>query len=99
MKKTKLNHDEVRIAVVGLGYVGLPLAIEFGKKFVTYGFDINKDRIKELSNSYDETESISSEEFKLSSHLSFTSDQKSIATANIYIVAVATPLDINNQPD
>jgi len=99
MKKTKLNHDEVRIAVVGLGYVGLPLAIEFGKKFVTYGFDINKDRIKELSNSYDETESISSEEFKLSSYLSFTSDQKSIATANIYIVAVPTPLDINNQPD
>ena len=96
---TNSVNTETNLAVIGLGYVGLPLAIEFGKKFNTVGFDINKERIQELKNSKDSTLSIEISEFDASNSLSFSSDKDSLPDCNIYIVAVPTPLDINNQPD
>lgn len=96
---TNSVNTETNIAVIGLGYVGLPLAIEFGKKFNTVGFDINQERIQELNNSKDSTLSIEISEFDASNSLSFSSDKDSLPDCNIYIIAVPTPLDINNQPD
>ena len=72
------NLSDLRIAVVGLGYVGLPLAVEFGKKRTTLGFDINFERIEELSSHYDKTLEIKSEEFKQASFLEFTNDENNL---------------------
>ena len=99
MNNSQQEFQNKNIAIIGLGYVGLPLAIEFGKKFKTCGFDINKDRIDQLSKFEDSTECIESSEFNLSKYLTFSSDTSSIKDSNIYIVAVPTPLDSNNQPD
>ena len=87
------------IAIIGQGYVGLPLAIEFGKKYNTIGFDINKVRIKELKKNSDSTKEVSSSEFKLSKNISFSSNIKDIINCNIYIVTVPTPIDEFNKPD
>tara|TARA_X000000950_G_scaffold217493_1_gene261700 strand:+ start:1531 stop:2790 length:1260 start_codon:yes stop_codon:yes gene_type:complete len=87
------------IAIIGQGYVGLPLAIEFGKKYKTIGFDINKARIKELKKNSDSTKEVSSSEFKLSKNISFSSNIKDIINCNIYIVTVPTPIDEFNKPD
>ncbi|MBC3765791.1 Vi polysaccharide biosynthesis UDP-N-acetylglucosamine C-6 dehydrogenase TviB [Neptunicella marina] len=89
----------VRLAIVGLGYVGLPLAVAFGKKYSTTGFDISQQRIEELNTGTDSTLEVSAEELKAASQLSFTSDLNQIASANIYIVTVPTPIDKNRQPD
>lgn len=90
---------ETKVAVVGLGYVGLPLAIEFGKKYPTIGFDINQNRIKELNNGVDRTLEVDGEEFALSKNLTFTSQVIELSVANTYIVTVPTPVDKNNNPD
>jgi len=87
------------IAVVGLGYVGLPLAVEFGKHRKTIGFDINQARIKELKSGTDSTLEVSDEELKSSLHLSCTSDIDDISSCNIFIVTVPTPIDKNKRPD
>jgi UDP-N-acetyl-D-galactosamine dehydrogenase len=87
------------ICVVGLGYVGLPLAIEFGKNITTIGFDINSLRINELKNSKDRTLEVSDAEFTASKLLTFSSDASDISVANIYIVTVPTPVDQFNNPD
>ena len=84
---------------MGLGYVGLPLAIEFGKKRRTIGFDINKDRINELKNNQDSSFQISNEEFKNSIDLKFTSNIDDIKDCNIFIVAIPTPVNKKNKPD
>ena len=97
--KKKLDNYETNIAIIGLGYVGLPLAIEFGKIYNTVGFDINQTRIEDLKNSRDSTLSINNSEFIESNFLSFTTDEELIQDCNVYIVAVPTPLDNNNQPD
>ena len=81
------------IAVIGLGYVGLPLAIEFGKVRKTIGFDINLDRVCELIGGIDKTQEVSSEELTSSVGLSFTSDITALSDCNIYIVTVPTPID------
>ena len=86
------------IAVIGLGYVGLPLAILFSKKYKTIGFDINSNRIEELSSGYDRTKEVSDYKLK-SSNLSFTSNIKEISNCTVFIVAVPTPIDNNNNPD
>lgn len=88
-----------RICVIGLGYVGLPLAVEFGKHREVVGFDINQDRIDQLRQGQDLTREIEPDEMGLAQHLSFTSDTAEIATCSIYIVTVPTPIDTSRRPD
>jgi len=88
-----------KIAIVGLGYVGLPLAIEFGKIRHTIGYDINNDKVAELVGGIDKTLEITSEDINSASFLSFTSNLDAIADCSIYIVTVPTPIDKNKQPD
>lgn len=96
-----LNLNEPKIAIIGLGYVGLPLAVEFSKKYTTIGFDINKSRINELNNSNDATLEVDNKSLKsaLENGLILTNSLKSISTSNVYIVTVPTPIDDNKAPD
>ena len=87
------------IGIIGLGYVGLPLAVEFGKKYNTIGFDISEKRITELNTGYDRTREITSIEIQNSNKLSFTNNFKDIAECNFYIITVPTPIDKYNNPD
>ena len=89
----------MKLAIIGLGYVGLPLAAEFGKKYPTIGFDINATRIKELKKGIDRTLEVSSEELQEAKKLSFTTSIEDIKKANIYIVTVPTPIDEHKNPD
>ncbi|MFL4556183.1 Vi polysaccharide biosynthesis UDP-N-acetylglucosamine C-6 dehydrogenase TviB [Yersinia kristensenii] len=91
--------NNCRIGIIGLGYVGLPLAVEFGKKFHTLGFDINSKRIEELSEGVDFTLECSSEELKDASFLTYSSDVERLKGCNVYIVTVPTPIDDYKQPD
>ncbi|MFK8020289.1 MAG: Vi polysaccharide biosynthesis UDP-N-acetylglucosamine C-6 dehydrogenase TviB [Pseudomonadales bacterium] len=91
--------NENRIAIIGLGYVGLPLAVEFGRKTKTVGFDINGDRISALKRGEDSTLEISPEELASSSDLSFTQDGADLAGCNVYIVTVPTPIDQHRRPN
>ena len=102
MNKSSNKYIDIKtskLAIMGLGYVGLPLAIEFGKKRSTIGFDINKDRINELKNNQDSNFQISNEEFKNSIDLKFTSNIDDIKDCNIFIVAIPTPVNKKNKPD
>jgi len=87
------------LAVVGLGYVGLPLAIEFGKKLRTIGFDINQVRVDELNSQIDSTLEIDADAFRSSIHLEFTSNTDSLGSCGVYIVTVPTPIDSVNRPN
>lgn len=91
--------DSVKIAMIGLGYVGLPLAVEFGKKYSTVGFDINKPRIDELKNGIDNTLEVEPELLASAKQLSYTHQVNDIADCNIYIVTVPTPIDKHKRPD
>ncbi|POY35793.1 Vi polysaccharide biosynthesis protein VipA/TviB [Solitalea longa] len=93
------NKTNQSIAVIGLGYVGLPLAVEFGKKYPTVGFDINENRIKELSEGFDRTLEVEEKDLKESKCLQFASNVEHIATCNIFIVTVPTPIDHFKNPD
>ena len=88
-----------KIAVIGQGYVGLPLAVELGKKFLTIGFDINQKRINELSLLNDTTLEVTSKELSESKKLLHSSKIEDISDANIYIVTVPTPIDDSNVPE
>jgi len=88
-----------KVGIIGLGYVGLPLAVEFCKKYETYGFDVNSKRIKELKEGTDHTLEISSEQLGASKKLKFTCDSADISDCNIYIVTVPTPIDKHNSPN
>lgn len=88
-----------KIAVIGLGYVGLPLAAEFGKSFDTVGFDIDQHRIKELSEGYDRTLEVDQAELQQASMLSFSAAYEDLASCQIYIVTVPTPIDEHKQPN
>ena len=94
-----MDPQKITIAVVGLGYVGLPLAVEFGKHFNTIGFDIDGNRIKELAVGQDRTLEVDSETLKSASKLQYTSDSEELAKANVYIVTVPTPIDRHKNPD
>lgn len=87
------------IAIIGLGYVGLPLAVEFGKIYNVIGFDINYQRIKELKEGIDVTRESNSEEIGASTFLKFSSNVKDLENCNIYIVTVPTPIDQFKSPD
>jgi len=88
-----------KVAIIGLGYVGLPLAVEFCKKYETCGFDVNSKRIKELKGGTDHTLEISSEQLAASKKLKFTCDSADMSDCNIYIVTVPTPIDKHNSPN
>ena len=88
----------LRIGIVGLGYVGLPLAVEFGKKYPTVGFDIHAGRVTELESGTDSTLECSSEELAEATHLTYTSSAAGIADCNFYIVTVPTPIGDGNRP-
>ena len=94
-----LNINDIKIAVIGLGYVGLPLAVEFGKKHPVIGFDINQHRIEELKSGTDHTLEVSDKDLASAKQLQFSSDINELAECNFYIVTVPTPIDEYKQPD
>jgi UDP-N-acetyl-D-galactosamine dehydrogenase len=94
-----MNPSEGTLAVIGLGYVGLPLAVEFGKKRPVIGFDINPARIQELRDGQDKTLEIESHELKAADKLRFTHDPAQLKSCRIFIVTVPTPIDRANRPD
>lgn len=91
--------NQAKIAVIGLGYVGLPLAVEFGRHFSTTGFDLNTARIAELSGGHDSTLEVSREELHVADKLQFTADPGDIAKCTVYIIAVPTPIDRSKRPN
>lgn len=91
--------EGVKIAVIGLGYVGLPLAIEFGHKYSTLGFDINETRVAELCEGVDTTLEVEADDFQRADRLSFTIDESRLADCNVYIVTVPTPIDQHRRPN
>jgi UDP-N-acetyl-D-glucosamine/UDP-N-acetyl-D-galactosamine dehydrogenase len=88
-----------KIGIIGLGYVGLPLAVEFGKKLQVVGFDINQDRIAELRKGHDRTLEVDSEELKSSKGLSYSSETNDLKDVNYFIITVPTPVDEFKTPD
>jgi len=96
---TDIKSQKIKIGIIGLGYVGLPLAVEFGKQYDVLGFDINKKRIEELKKGNDRTLEVSDEELKGSENLCFSSEFEELKSVNIYIVTVPTPVDNFNRPD
>ncbi len=94
-----MNLQDIKLAVVGLGYVGLPLAVEFGKKRTVLGFDINQKRVDELNNGQDHTLEVEPEELKQAKHLRFSTAISDLAGSNVFIVTVPTPIDEYKQPD
>ncbi len=94
-----MDLNKIKIGMIGLGYVGLPLAVEFGKKIATVGLDINKKRIAELNAGRDSSLEVSAEELPLAKLLSYTSEPADLADCNVYIVTVPTPIDEFNRPD
>lgn len=93
-----MSIDDIKIGIIGLGYVGLPLAVEFGKKFKTLGFDINAQRIDELKEGIDKTLECSEEELREASLLTYASEEEALRKCNFYIVTVPTPIDRHKQP-
>lgn len=91
--------ENTKIAVVGLGYVGLPLAVEFGKHREVLGFDINQKRVDELIRGHDFTLEVDDETLKTATLLRYSCDIKDLQDANVYIVTVPTPIDESNAPD
>jgi len=95
----KFSLETAKIAVIGLGYVGLPLAVEFGKTRAVVGFDINASRIKALRGGHDSTLEVDVAGLTSASLLSFSNDVEDIAECNVYIVTVPTPIDAHKRPD
>lgn len=91
--------DDLRVGIIGLGYVGLPLAAEFGKTRPTLGFDINAGRIAQLRGGKDITGEVEPDALSNATHLTFSSDLDDLATCNVYIIAVPTPIDSHRQPN
>jgi len=94
-----MTERTITIGIIGLGYVGLPLAVEFGKYFKTIGFDINQARVAELKNGHDSTLETTDEELSEALHLSYTLNPTDLADCNVYIITVPTPIDIHKRPD
>ncbi|HPQ97611.1 MAG TPA: Vi polysaccharide biosynthesis UDP-N-acetylglucosamine C-6 dehydrogenase TviB, partial [Thiolinea sp.] len=95
----KFTPENSHIAVIGLGYVGLPLAVEFGKHLRVTGLDINHERIRELQQGQDHTLEVPAAELAQAIHLSYTTDIEAIRAANVYIITTPTPIDAHKQPD
>lgn len=97
--KINLDFDKTKIAVIGLGYVGLPLAVAFGNKWRVVGFDIDRGRISELESGIDRTMELSQEQMASASHLEYTSRKEDLEDCNVYIITVPTPIDSARKPD
>ena len=95
----KIKHGEVKVALIGLGYVGLPLAVEFGKKYDTVGFDVKKERLELLRQGVDTTLETSASDLKSSTHLKYSCNIDDLKDRDIFIVTVPTPVDKYNRPD
>ena len=91
--------DSARVAVVGLGYVGLPLAVEFGKAWPTLGFDIDPRRVRELRDGHDRTREVEPEELAAADRLGYTDDLQALRDCNVFVVTVPTPIDAHRRPD
>jgi UDP-N-acetyl-D-galactosamine dehydrogenase len=91
--------ENIKIAIIGLGYVGLPLAVEFGKIIPTVGFDLNAARIAELKSGHDHTLETAREDMLAASHLKYTTNLQDLKSCNVFIVSVPTPVDKNKRPD
>jgi len=94
-----MENSNIKIGIIGLGYVGLPLAVEFGKKYSTIGFDINSARINELQKGFDKTLEISQSELVGALHLKLTNKNSFLADCNVFIITVPTPIDIYKKPN
>ncbi|WP_323258748.1 nucleotide sugar dehydrogenase [Arcicella lustrica] len=94
-----LDIQSTKIAIIGLGYVGLPLAVEFGKKYQVLGFDINQTRVNELNAGHDRTHEVASSQLKASEKLTFSASPEMLSTCNVFIVTVPTPIDKYKKPD
>ncbi len=94
-----MNLSDKKIAVIGLGYVGLPLAVEFGKHYWTLGFDINQARVDELLSGQDSTLEVEPAELASATHLTYSTNSQDLRQANVYIVTVPTPIDRHKRPD
>src|SRR5215831_14960940 len=90
---------DARPAIVGLGYVGLPLAVEFGRHYPTVGFDINRARVDELRCGRDATLEVTSDELAAATKLTYSTDVSDLTKCNVYIVTVPTPIDAYKRPD
>jgi UDP-N-acetyl-D-galactosamine dehydrogenase len=95
----RFNLRECKLGVIGLGYVGLPLAVEFGKSFQTVGFDIKASRVAELKKGRDSTLEVEPEELKAAKRLTYTTDLKDLRPCQVYIITVPTPIDNYKRPD
>jgi len=93
------NLNQINIAIIGLGYVGLPLAVEFGKQYTTLGFDINTKRLSELQKGHDSTLEVDDQELIEAKHLSYSSSLDDLKPCNVFIVTVPTPINEHKQPD
>ncbi|MCG7945315.1 MAG: Vi polysaccharide biosynthesis UDP-N-acetylglucosamine C-6 dehydrogenase TviB, partial [Candidatus Thiodiazotropha taylori] len=94
-----IDFDKVHIGVLGLGYVGLPLAVEFGKKFPTIGLDINEARVEELKQGKDSSLEVDPAELQQVPPLSYSSQLEDLKPCNVFIVTVPTPINEHKQPD
>jgi len=92
-------NESINIGIIGLGYVGLPLAVEFGKKYPVTGFDINQNRIDELRRGHDRTMETSDDDLKAATNLEYTTTLEDIRKCNYYIITVPTPIDLHKRPD
>jgi UDP-N-acetyl-D-galactosamine dehydrogenase len=96
---TRSTFETIQLGILGLGYVGLPLAVEFGKHFLTYGFDININRINELRAECDNSLEVTPQELRLATHLTYTDNLYDLTNCNVYIITVPTPINQYKQPD
>lgn len=94
-----ININEIKIAVIGLGYVGLPLAVEFGKSRQVIGFDVNERRLRELRDGVDSTNETTRQDLEAATHLTLTASVSDIADCNFYIITVPTPVNVDKSPD
>ena len=94
-----MNLADIKLAIIGLGYVGLPLAVEFGKQRTVVGFDINPQRIAQLRSGHDQTLETEPEELRAASHLTFSTELEDLRNCNCFIVTVPTPIDEHKRPD
>ena len=94
-----LSLDDLRIGVIGLGYVGLPLAVHLGRRFPVLGFDINSQRVTELERGHDRTRECTEEDFREAKKLRFTGSREELKDVNFFIVTVPTPIDAAKRPD
>ena len=94
-----MHHHDLKLGIIGLGYVGLPLAVEFGYKRNVIGFDIQQERIDELKSGHDSTNEVTPEELAAARHLTFSTQIQDLKNCNCYIVTVPTPIDEHKRPD